>query len=158
MHIDAIKPVWRNDLKAEWFDQLDTNYKKLMHPYDVANPPVGEGWVIQLVCHHYNPYPKTREQIGTFPRKTRVGRISVPTSSSPRRCSPLKLNNPELRLFGVHHVALAWMARDPEWTSQKGSQNNNLPGNSVPLLGRADGSGGHGRRWRLKECVDGRAA
>ena len=28
-----------------------------MHPYDVANPPTGEGWIVQIVGHHYNPYP-----------------------------------------------------------------------------------------------------
>ena len=32
VHIDAIKPVWRTDLKAEWFDLLDPNFKRLMHP------------------------------------------------------------------------------------------------------------------------------
>ncbi len=40
---------------------LDPNFRKLMHPYDVANPPSGPGWVIQIVCHHYNPYPSTKQ-------------------------------------------------------------------------------------------------
>jgi len=135
VHIDAIKPIWRNDLKADWFDQLDATYKKLMHPYDVANPPSGEGWVIQLVCHHYNPYPKTREQIGLSPKDPKR------TDFGPYQFIIDKvlttLNKPGLRLFGVHHVALAWMARDPEWTSEKGSQNNNLASSTVPLLDRA---------------------
>jgi len=137
VHIDAIKPVWRNDLKAEWFDQLDATYKKLMLPYDVANPPTGEGWVIQLICHHYNPYPKTREQIGLSPKDPRRTDFGPYQFITDKVLTLLKLNNPELRLFGIHHVALAWMARDPEWTSQKGSQNNNLSGKSVPLLARA---------------------
>jgi len=148
VHIDGIKPVWRNDLKADWFDQLDATYKKLMEPYDVANPPTGEGWVIQLVCHHYNPYPKTREQRAlalTDPRRTDFGPYQFITDKV-----LTILNKPELRLFGVHHVALAWMARDPEWTTQKGSANNNLSSNSVPLLARAEapapteGGGGGG--------------
>ena len=33
VHIDAIKPVWRTDLNAEWFELLDPNFKRLMHPY-----------------------------------------------------------------------------------------------------------------------------
>ena len=48
-----------------------------------------------------------------------------------------KLNSPSLRLFGVDHVALAWMAEDKEWTSEKGSQHNNLASKTVPLLDRA---------------------
>ncbi|MFI5460282.1 MAG: type IV pilus assembly protein PilM [Isosphaerales bacterium] len=150
VHIDAIKPVWRNDLKAEWFDQLDATYKKLMLPYDVANPPTGEGWVIQLVCHHYNPYPKTKEQVLLSPKDPRRTDFGPYQFITDKVLTLLKLNNPELRLFGVHHVALAWMARDAEWTSQKGSQNNNLSGKSIPLLARAtppagtEGGGGGG--------------
>ncbi len=74
VHIDAIKPVWRADLKTEWFDSLDPNFRKLMHPYDVANPPSGHGWVIQIVCHHYNPYPSTT-QMKIPTRQSRAGRI-----------------------------------------------------------------------------------
>ena len=48
-----------------------------------------------------------------------------------------KLNSPSLRLFGVDHIALAWMAEDKEWTTEKGSQHNNLASNTVPLLDRA---------------------
>jgi type IV pilus assembly protein PilM len=135
VHIDAIKPVWRNDVRTEWFDQLDATYKKLMHPYDVANPPSGEGWIIQLICHHYNPYPKTKDQRGLSLKDKKR------TDFGPYQFIIEKvlttLNNPSLRLFGVHHVALAWMARDPEWTSQKGMEHNNLSSTSVPLLGRA---------------------
>jgi len=137
VHIDAIKPIWRNDLKTEWFDQLDTTYKRLMLPYDVANPPTGEGWVIQLICHHYNPYPKTKEQILLSPKDPRRTDFGPYQFITDKVLTTVKLNNPELRLFGIHHIALAWMARDPEWTSQKGSQNNNLSGKSVPLLARA---------------------
>ena len=43
-----------------------------------------------------------------------------------------KLNSPSLRLFGVDHIALAWMAEDKEWTSEKGKQHNNLASNDGP--------------------------
>jgi type IV pilus assembly protein PilM len=135
VHIDAIKPVWRNDLKADWFDQIDATFKKLMHPLDVSSPPSGEGWVIQLVCHHYNPYPKSREQreLGPKdPRRTDFGPYQFITDKV-----LTKLNDPELRAFGVDHVAVAWLDKDTEWTSEKGDQNNNLAGNTVPLLDRA---------------------
>ncbi len=134
VHIDAIKPVWRNDLKTEWFDELDPNFKRLMHPYDaINNPPTGEGWVIQLVCHHYNPYPK-REQLalGDDPKRTDFGPYQFLTEKVLNR-----LNSPSLRLFGVDHIALAWMAEDTEWTTEKGIQHNNLASTTVPLLDRA---------------------
>jgi type IV pilus assembly protein PilM len=141
VHIDAIKPVWRTDLKTEWFDELDATYKKLMLPYDVANPPSGEGWVIQLVCHHYNPYPEKAQRDLPLrdPRRTDFGPYQFIIEKV-----LTALNDPHIRLFGVNHVALAWMARDPEWTSEKGSQNNNMASNTVPLLDRAAPSAGEG--------------
>jgi type IV pilus assembly protein PilM len=146
VHIDAIKPVWRNDLKAEWFDQLDPDFKRLMHPFDAETPPEGEGWVIQLVCHHYNPYPK-RDQMALAvddPKRTDFGPYQFLTEKVLK-----KLNSPSLRLFGVDHIALAWMSEDKEWTSEKGSQHNNLASRTVPLLDRAtasvaEGGGGPG--------------
>ncbi|HKM54096.1 MAG TPA: type IV pilus assembly protein PilM, partial [Isosphaeraceae bacterium] len=62
VHIDAIVPVWRNDVAEEWFNQLDPRFKRLMHPYDAATPPTGAGWIVQIVCHHYNPYPTDPKQ------------------------------------------------------------------------------------------------
>jgi type IV pilus assembly protein PilM len=134
VHIDAIKPVWRTDLKTGWFDLLDPKLKMLMHPYDKENPPSDAGWVIQLVCHHYNPYPsaKQRHLDVNNPERTEFGPYEYITT---RILS--KLNDPILRLFGVHHVALAWMSHDTEWTTEKGSTFNNLASNSVPLLDRA---------------------
>jgi type IV pilus assembly protein PilM len=134
VHIDAIKPVWRNDLKAEWFDGIDSKLKNLMHPYDVANPPSGEGWIVQLVCHHYNPYPSTAQMKLpiTDPKRTDFGPYQFITEKILS-----KLNDPTLRLFGVSHVALAWMSPDREWTNEKGSSFNNLASRTVPLLERA---------------------
>ena len=48
-----------------------------------------------------------------------------------------KLNSPTLRLFGVNHIALAWMSEDRSGRAKKGLQHNNLASNTVPLLDRA---------------------
>ncbi|HZW30381.1 MAG TPA: type IV pilus assembly protein PilM [Isosphaeraceae bacterium] len=148
VHIDAIKPVWRQDVAAEWFDQLDPKLKALMHPYDVKNPPSGEGWIIQIICHHYNPYPTDREQLAlqpNDPRRTDFGPVQYLTE----KVLP-KLNSPGIRLFGVDHVAVAWLTTETDWTTEKGAQRNNVAGNTVPLLARASapvsegGGGGEG--------------
>ena len=44
---------------------------------------------------------------------------------------------PSLRLYGVHHVALAWMTIDKNWTPEKGGMINGLASNTVPILDRA---------------------
>ena len=91
--------------------------------------------MIQIVCHHYNPYPTTRDQFALDPKdpkRTDFGPYQFITEKVLN-----KLNSPSLRLFGVHHVALAWMTEDREWTTEKGAQHNNLASNTVPLLDRA---------------------
>jgi type IV pilus assembly protein PilM len=134
VHIDAIKPVWRNDLKAEWFDKIDPTFLKLMHPVDAKTPPTGEGWVIQLVCHHYNGYPSREQRRLDLKDKNRIelGPYQFLTDKV-----LTKLNVPTLRLFGIDHIAVAWLLPDKEWTTEKGSQNNNLASSTVPLLDRA---------------------
>jgi hypothetical protein len=138
VHIDAIKPVWRADVAAEWFDQLDPKLKMLMHPVDKDTPPSGEGWIIQIICHHYNPYPTDREQLAldvSNPNRTDFGPIQFLTEKVLPR-----LNSPSIRLFGVHHVAVAWMTTEKDWTTEKGSQSNS----TVPLLARASAPAGEG--------------
>jgi type IV pilus assembly protein PilM len=133
VHIDLIKPMWRTDVATGWFDALDPNFKRLMHPYDAENPPTGEGWIVQLVCHHYNPYPSP-EQLRIplrDPRRVEFGPYQFITEKVLH-----KLNSPILRLYGVSHVALAWMSSDRDWTSEKGSASNNLANRTVPLLDR----------------------
>ena len=107
-----------------------------MHPYDVdsANAPSGEGWIVQIACHHYNPYPSLEQQKFTLkdPRRTQFGPYQFITEKVLH-----KLNSPLLRLYGVSHVALAWMSIDPSWTTEKGSAMNNLASSTVPLLDRA---------------------
>jgi type IV pilus assembly protein PilM len=137
VHIDLIKPVWRTDVAAGWFDSLDPKFKRLMHPYDTdtANAPSGEGWIVQIACHHYNPYPSPEQMRITNlkdPRRTEFGPYQFITEKVLH-----KLNSPVLRLQGVSHVALAWMSIDREWTSEKGMGSNNLASSTVPLLDRA---------------------
>jgi type IV pilus assembly protein PilM len=134
VHIDKIQPVWRTDVAAEWFDTLDPKFKRLMHPYDVANPPSDKGWIVQIVCHHYNPYPSPEQMRLPLkdPGRTEFGPYQFLTEKVLPR-----LNSPLLRLYGVSHVALAWMSSDRNWTSEKGSANNNLASSTVPLMDRA---------------------
>ncbi len=145
VHIDAIKPVWRTDV-AEWFNGIPAEFKQLMHPIDADAPPSGAGWIIQIACHHYNPYPTSQEQAvmdSTDPRRTDFGPIQFLTDKVLR-----KLNDPQLRLFGVSHVAVAWLTTEKDWTTDKGQSTNNLASKTVPLLDRAsppaDTAGGGG--------------
>ena len=148
VHIDAIKPVYRKDV-SEWFTGLDPKFKMLMHPVDAKEGagPTGEGWIVQIVCHHYNSYPdltnpESRKQLdmpSTDRRKTDFGPIQFLTE----KVLP-KLNLPELRLFGIHHVSVGWMTTEKEWTTEKGKSSNNLASNTIPLLARASAPAGEG--------------
>lgn len=162
VHIDLIKPVWRTDVAAGWFDTLDPKFKRLMHPYDVetANAPTGEGWIVQIACHHYNPYPSTKQQKLPLkdPQRTEFGPYQFITEKVLH-----KLNSPFLRLYGVSHVALAWMSIDNSWTSEKGSGNNNLASSTVPVLDRASPpadteTGGGGGLARMMGGAKGQSA
>ncbi len=132
VHIDAIKPVWRADL-GEWYNGLDTDAKSLMHPVDSGTAPNGEGWIVQIIGHHYNPYP-SREQrnLGNDPRRVEFGPIQFLSEKVLSR-----LNDPRLRVQGVTHVVIPWLTIDKEWTSEKGKSSNNLASSTVPLLERA---------------------
>ena len=134
IHVDKIMPVYRLDLAVDWFDEIEPAFKRLLHPYDAANPPSGEGWIVQLVGHHYNPDPAA-EQIRIpidDPRRVDFG----PYEFLVRKVLP-KLNSYSLRLYGVSHVDVTWYNVDKEWTSDKGNANNNLASRTVPLLDRA---------------------
>ena len=142
VHIDAIKPVWREDVAAEWFSNetapIRPDLKSLMHPLDRDTPPEGPGWIIQIVGHHYNPYPMDPKELSLPPdKRTAYG----PINFIAKKIIP-SLLDPKLRLYGVHHVVLVWMTQDKEWTSEKGSQTNGLAGNTVPLLARASAPAG----------------
>lgn len=137
VHIDAIKPVWREDVAAEWFDAPaptgpTETAKNLMHPYDRTTSPTGPGWVIQIVGHHYNPYPSGAELKLQAPQRTEYGPYGFIVS----KIIPA-LTDPRIRLYGVKNVMLAWMTSDKEWTTEKGAQTNGLASNTVPLMARA---------------------
>ncbi len=131
VHIDAIKPVYRKDVKVDWFDTLPEVAKNAMHPYDrTVAPPSGEGWIIQLIGHHYNPRPnpqapadEQRTMFGPYPYLTNW---IVPS-----------LITPTLRLYGIKAVTLRWMSIDPNWTTDKGAATNGLTSTSIPILARA---------------------
>jgi len=143
VHVDAIKPVWRADVAAEWFSDtaiLKDDFKNLMHPLDRATAPAGEGWIVQLIGHHYNPFATTPEEQKIpldSPKRTEFGPYGYIT----RKIIP-GLNDPRLRLYGVHHVALAWMISDKEWTTDKAGANNGLTTKTVPILERAQAPAG----------------
>ena len=137
VHIDAIKPVWRSDVATEWFDAgtLSDHFKNLMHKLDRSKPPEGEGWIIQIVGHHYNPRPTAEER--KLVREGKMKQISFgPYGYLTEKILPA-LMKPSLRLFGVHHVALAWMTSDQAWTPEKAGITNGLASNTVPILDRA---------------------
>ena len=96
VHIDAIKPVWRKDVAADWFNSaLRADFKNLMHQIDRATPPSGEGWIVQIVGHHYNPNP-TAEELKLPPgQQTAFGPYQYLT----RKILP-SLLDPALRLKG----------------------------------------------------------
>ncbi|HEX8202994.1 MAG TPA: type IV pilus assembly protein PilM, partial [Isosphaeraceae bacterium] len=128
VHVDAIIPVWREDVAAEWFDTLPEHAKNNMLAYDRLNPPTGPGWIVQVIGHHYNPRPQlsTKKE----PNPLEFG----PTRYLTQRVIPL-LGQPKYRQFGINHVALRWQVSDEKWTSEKGLATNGLPA-SVPLLDR----------------------
>jgi type IV pilus assembly protein PilM len=132
VHVDAIKPVYRNDVKAEWFDPLPELAKNLMHPYDRANPPSGEGWIVQIIGHHYNPLPTPEELRLPENQRTMLGPYPYLT----RKILP-SLMTPDLRLDGVKAAALRWMLIDSKWTAEKGAATNGLTNTAVPILARA---------------------
>ena len=136
VHIDQIKPAYRNDLATEWYDTLESvnpSAKSTMHPYDVkeGNTPSGEGWVIQIVGHHYNPYPgkvKNEDNMGPlgYIRNDILKRLQ---SASPRR-------------FGLSHAVLVWMTEDKQWTTEKAASTNGLSANAIPLIAAVGAVGG----------------
>jgi type IV pilus assembly protein PilM len=128
VHIDQIKPAFRNDLGTEWFDTLDgvnPDAKKTMHPYDVkeGKTPTGEGWVIQIVGHHYNPYP------GRVKNEDNMGPLGYIRNDILKR-----LQGTGPRRFGLSHAVLVWMTEDKEWTTEKAASSNSLSANAIPLI------------------------
>ncbi len=142
IHIDAIIPVYVPDLRAQWFDSqladLGVFTKAFMHPYDRNNPPEGEGWVIQIVGHHYNPSPNSTTKNADVPDTFN----GLPTRFGPlvylsEQILPRFQENLDLRLNGISHATLAWFQEDEQWTTDKGARTNGLSALPIPLMPRA---------------------
>jgi type IV pilus assembly protein PilM len=135
VHIDRIKPVFRTDVAAGWFNDpkaFPEDFKATLHPYDRPGGkelPAGEGWIVQIVGHHYNPYPTMEER--NLPENQR--KWFGPYDFITHKVLP-KLQSADLRALGVHHAAMTWKINDPGWTSEKGSVG---AGTVAPLLDRA---------------------
>ncbi len=150
VHVDMIIPAWRADVDAGWFsnpDAVDESAKNFMHPYDRATAPTGEGWIIQIVGHHYNPtYVPSKmkpEEKATSLGPTRYLQYKV----LPRFWAPF------LRAMGIHHATVTWLPTpDTAWTSQKTVGANIMApllgpeatGGSTASSGGGDGDGGAG--------------
>ncbi len=136
VHIDQIKPVYLNDTNTEWFANIPEQYKNMMHPYDRTNAPSGPGWVIQIIGHHYNEPPKTREQSSLPPSKQ--------VFYGPRNYLQFvilpALERASLRMRGVHHVALNGLLIDKNWVSTQGAAGNGLASGLAGLLPRSSGA------------------
>ena len=118
VHIDKFKPVFRTDVAAEWYNTIPETFKGTLHPLDRKEPPAGEGWIIQLLCHHYNPTP-TREE-ARLPRDHPQRKYFGPYNYIYEKVLP-RFQGPDLRALGIHHVALTWYVKDDKWTSDKGA-------------------------------------
>src|SRR5262249_42929134 len=136
----------RQDVGAEWFSAapgpgggLAPMAKDMMHQVDRGTPPTGPGWIIQVIGHHYNPHPSPAQLKlpENSPQRTQFG----PYGYLVKRVLP-KLTTPALRLYGIHHVALAWAMPDKEWTTEKGAQSNGLASTALPILDRAKAPAG----------------
>jgi type IV pilus assembly protein PilM len=127
VHIDAIKPVWRNELGPEWFDTLPELTTGVMHPLDRKTPPTGPGWVVQLVGHHYNP-----DYVAGGDRQVDMGPLPFLLKAILPR-----FWDPGLRRYGVSHATISYFVIDKAWTSAKEASSNGLASN-VPMLARAE--------------------
>ncbi len=128
VHVDAIHPVYMLDVKTGWYDNLPVFSRDLMHPLDRKTPPSGEGWVVQLIGHHYNPSrdPKNPNQLDFGPWYYLLNEI-IP-----------RFRIPALRQFGVTHVTLKAYSVDKEWTPDKSA------GGGMISSGKGTGGGSSG--------------
>ncbi len=133
VYVDAIVPRFRTDLKTAWFETTDLQGfpKNYMHPLDRGTAPEGEGWVIQVVGHHYNPSP-----IG--PNSKKLTAKEKPIAKGPVRYLTdvviRRFWTPKMRQFGIHHATLTWVEIDDKWVSSKVAGNTALP--AAPLLAK----------------------
>ena len=147
VYVDRIVPAWRSDVAANWFDDpeaVNAEAKKFMHVYDRTNPPTGEGWIIQVVGHHFNP-TYVPGKMTAKERETSFG----PTGFLQKIVLP-RFWRPNRRAFGINHATVTWMPPiDREWTTEKSIGASVL----APMLGpeataeaASGGAGGGGGR------------
>ncbi len=142
VHIDAVLPRYRTDLQSDWYANLPDMAKNYMHPYDRQNPPQGEGWVIQIFGHHYNPTPygETAKRLSPRERSIALGPIPYLT----QKVVPW-FWTPAMRQFGINHAALVWVDPDYEWVTSKAAGGYKLPTAKEALArvgGESAGMGG----------------
>ncbi len=134
VHIDKIKPVYRSDVAAGWFSDTKSfpeSAKATLHPIDRKEPPAGEGWIVQILCHHYNPTATAAELKLPEAQRKSFG----PYNYIYQKVLP-RLQAADLRALGVHHVAMTWYVTDREWTAEKGATGSGA-GSVATLLERA---------------------
>lgn len=120
VHIDAIVPRYREDLKTWWESELGSITtqglgKESMDPMDRDSPPSGPGWVVQIVGHHFNPSPFTSGITEAEKQIAKGSRNYIQENILPRFWVP------ELRVRGFHHAALTWFFPQKSWTNDVGS-------------------------------------
>jgi type IV pilus assembly protein PilM len=145
VHIDRIKPVYRLDVAASWYNDatiFTDRVKTSLHPLDRKEVPSGEGWIVQIVGHHYNPNPTVEDR-----RLPEADRKAFGTYNYIIQKILPRFQGADLRVLGIHHAALTWKISDTTWTSERGSVG---AGVAATLLERATptaspgGAGGAG--------------
>ncbi len=137
VHVDKIKPVFRTDVAAEWYANIPEQFKGTLHPLDRKDPPSGEGWIIQILCHHYNPTPTTDTLKLPISSEESGPYNYIYTKVLPRFWGA------DLRALGVHHAALTWFIPDktgrPRWGRRATGSSS-----AATLLARATAPAGTG--------------
>ena len=132
VHIDRIKPVYRQDVAAGWYNDpaiFTDRVKTSLHPLDRKEVPAGEGWIIQIVGHHYNPNPTLEDRKLPESKRKAFGSYNyIIEKILPR------FQGADLRVLGIHHAALTWKISDTNWTTERGSVG---AGVAATLLDRA---------------------
>ncbi len=137
VHIDAIVPRYSNDVAADWYNNLPSDpvdFKDFMHPLDRSTPPSGEGWVVHVVGHHYNPprYGMGSEKISDAIKEKQLALGPIPYLAN--RVVPRFWYAP-LRQKGIHHATLEWVDEpDFEWETSKLASGPAVP--KAPLMPR----------------------
>ncbi len=166
VHVDKIRPVYRMDVATDWYNDakmFPETFKATLHPLDRNEPPAGEGWIIQILCHHYNPTATTAAET-RLPADKRMS--FGPWNYIYYKVLP-RFWTAELRALGIHHVAMTWIVTDKEWTTDKGAAGNGASG-AATLLARATppvastggmggmgGPGGPGERMNMAMMGEG---